>query len=208
MPEEEKRGDALNNSKLPSWLQHIKGSWPVILISVVVSVVVTLGTVARTTGEGLQALGFIKSDALKLAEASAISNFSDNLTRMAWSRLYWADLYAARVKNKAAKEDIDQAWRAYIDSAAQWNANLMINIVGLERFYTTEKSIYFETQIQSVTFVGLDNVMGALRRNQDFEGTHIAEIFKRTKEARNELYGFVRCIAPRQPGVEKQPLAC
>jgi hypothetical protein len=92
----------------------------------------------------LERLDFIKSPTLRLAENTARSNFSERLTRMAWRRLYWGRLAAQRIKDEAPLTDIDAAWTAYINSAADWNSEVMIFIVGLRRYYGVDRADYFE----------------------------------------------------------------
>ena len=54
-------------------------------------------------------------EAFVLAENTAKSNFSDQLARRAWLRLFWADNFRARVISRAPMSDIDSSWNAYID---------------------------------------------------------------------------------------------
>jgi multidrug efflux pump subunit AcrA (membrane-fusion protein) len=127
-------------------------------------------------------------------------------------RLYWADVYAARVKNKGTKEDVELAWRNYVDSSAQWNANLMVNIVGLERFYSAQKSLYFETEIQ-IAMAQLDAALSAVRRRQSVEteteaGQLAGQISTLTSEIRTKLYGFVRCFGPPNSAGERARTNC
>ena len=112
-------------------MTSLKSNWVVVVVSVLLSVVVAGADAAKKVRESLEAFGFAKSGELQLAEDTAKSNFSDNLTRAAWFRLYWADIYAARVQASAKAHDIDAAWTNYIEATAKWNAELMVNIVGL-----------------------------------------------------------------------------
>ena len=59
---------------------------------------------------------------------------------------------------------IDSSWNAYNDSDADWNANLMNTIVGLERYYGAKRSAQTEGKIQML-FPQLDNELAALRRS-------------------------------------------
>jgi hypothetical protein len=64
--------------------------------------------------------------------------------------LILADIFARRIQDGAANEQINESWRAYVSALIDWNADLLINIVGLETFYNAEKSSEFETLILSM----------------------------------------------------------
>jgi hypothetical protein len=91
-----------------------------------------------------------------LADNTAKSTFSDQLAQRAWRRLFWADNFRVRVVNRAPISDIDASWKAYIDTDADWNANIMISIVGLERYYGANRSAQLEGKVQEL-FQQLDD---------------------------------------------------
>lgn len=203
------RSKATQEGREPSWLKSLKSNWAIIVVSVVLSVIVTGADAAKKIRDGLEAFGFAKSEALELAESTAKSNFSDNLARAAWLRLYWADIYASRVQVNAKTQDVDAAWTMYIDATARWNADLMVNIVGVERFYGRPKSQRLEFDIQS-SFQKVDAAMGVLRRSeanmlgQAGIGTRV---FDPVSSTRILLYGFVRCFKEEKArSVEKPAL--
>ena len=101
-------------------MTSLKSNWVVVVVSVLLSVVVAGADAAKKVRESLEAFGFAKSGELQLAEDTAKSNFSDNLTRAAWFRLYWADIYAARVQASGEERLVvalnwDPGWRAQVD---------------------------------------------------------------------------------------------
>jgi hypothetical protein len=106
---------------------------------------------------------FKEPEAFVLAENTAKSAFSDQLAQRALRRIFWANNFIARVENHAPSADVDASWRAYIDADADWNANIMISIVGLERFYGTKRSSNLEGPIQD-DFKSLDDRLAQLRR--------------------------------------------
>ncbi len=150
---------------------------------------------------------FFRPDALVLAENNDRSRFSDSLIRLAWRRLFAADIYARRVADSAPWPLIDEAWRDYVSLLKDWNADLMINIVGLEKFYDRAKSETFETEIQNA-FRAVDEsvrsvyVSAYIRHRQrapaddpsNLDRGRIQEVFDKTGEARFALYVFVRCF--------------
>jgi hypothetical protein len=191
----------------PRWLASLKNNWAVVVASVVLSLLVTGADAAKKIRDGLEAIGWTKSEAFELAESTAKSNFSDNLARAAWLRLYWADVYARRVEASAKPQDIDAAWTNYIEATAKWNADLMVNIVGVERYYGRPKSQKFEFDIQG-SFQQVDTAMGKLR---GAEGNVAGQerigwpVHDRTASSRMLLYEFVRCFKQEKAGSTERP---
>ena len=156
-----------------------------------------------------------KPEAFVLAENTAKSTFSDQFAQRAWRRLFWADNFRARVINSAPMADIDASWKSYIDADADWNANIMISIVGLEHYYGAKRSQHLEGRIQAL-FQQLDEHLAALRRSNpmmtlrngpqpDDTRTADAAISARlakdvSDELKTELYVLVRCFAATDKG--------
>ena len=192
------------------WLRQLRLS----TFAVVCIAVGALVTQVTPIIEGLSRLydRYLKEpEAFVLADVSAKSAFSDQLAQCAWRRLFWASNFRARVVNEAPLADIDASWKAYIDADAEWNANLMIAIVGLDRFYDTKRSIHLEGTVQSL-FAALDDELAALRNSgvikalresrnpsdQEKESARLlSERVKAPSEKVNfELYALARCITP------------
>jgi len=125
---------------------------------------------------------FLKSPAMRLAENTARSNFSDNLTRMAWRRMHWGALAAKRVLDEASLADIDSAWSAYINATADWNAEVMIFIVGLDNYYGPKRRQYFEDSILPL-FVKFDGALGKVRRSQMMRKLRASQVPDETEKA-------------------------
>jgi hypothetical protein len=152
------------------------------------------------------------SETFVLAESSAKSVFSGQLSQRAWRRLFWAANFRARVINAAPIEDIDSSWKSYVDADADWNANIMISIVGLDRYYGRKRADQLEETIQNL-FVQLDDALARLRNSQMVRSIRAgrtptdqekAEAEGLAAQARDfaqrlnvELYVLVRCIAPK-----------
>jgi hypothetical protein len=115
------------------------------------------------------------------------------------------------VVNEAPISDIDSSWTAYIEADADWNANVMISIVGVDRYYGQARSVQLEHQILPA-FTQLDDNLAALRRSaavkairegrvptadQRSEVTSMATSAKNASDDLNVLlYSFIRCFAP------------
>jgi hypothetical protein len=150
-------------------------------------------------------------EAFVLADRSAKSTFSDQLAERAWRRMFWANNFRARVENVAPLTDIDASWKSYIDADADWNANIMIAIVGLRRYYDEKRSARLEGPIQTL-FANLDAQLASLRNSEVVralrEGRSAAdperqaakaasgEVVDALDKVNRELYALVRCIRP------------
>lgn len=193
----------------PRWLSRIKVSGPY-------AVAVAVGVLIAEGGNLADAVGKIYDrfkipEAFVLAETSAKSAFSDQLAQRAWRRLFWADNFRARVANSAPLADIDASWKSYIDADADWNANVMIAIVGIDKYYGARRSADLENNIQDL-FRQLDNELATLRRSdlikalqagqnptaeQTTDAKALSDRVGKTSDAlKTQLYILVRCFAP------------
>ena len=203
-----KSGGSVENE--PAWLGKLRRS----AFAVVLFAAGALVTEVTNVAEGLGKLYdhyYKEPQAFVLADRSAKSTFSDQLAQRAWRRLFWAGNFRLRVESIAPLADIDASWNSYIDADADWNANLMIAIVGLDHYYDAKRSARLEGTIQDL-FSMLDDELAKLRNaevvkalregrrpsDQEIETAKI--ISGRVKAASErvnvELYALVRCIAP------------
>jgi hypothetical protein len=136
-----------------------------IFVLFLIAIFLRIGDFIDFSRDTLQSFGLLKSQAFRLAEYTNRSNFTDNLTRMAWRRMHWGRLAARRVHDEAPLADIDSAWSAYINAAADWNAEVMIFIVGLDRYYDRTRRPYFEDNILPL-FAKYDEALGNVRRSK------------------------------------------
>jgi len=137
---------ATDNNNEPRWLGVVRRSWPV---AVLVAIVAMFGGI-KDVSEGFDRLLImlhLKPDALELARDTARGQFSDDLTRTAWKRLFWTRRYASAVEFKLSDAETTEIWKGYMGAVEEWNENLMINIMGLGRYYNLRKSSEFEDGI-------------------------------------------------------------
>jgi hypothetical protein len=135
--------------------------------------------------------------------------YRDRINRLPRAELYFIPNFRVRVVSRAPMSDIESSWNAYNDSDADWNANLMNSIVGLERYYGAKRSAQTEGKIQML-FLQLDDELAALRRSdivkelragkepdatQQADGVALAYgAAKTTETLRNQLYALARCF--------------
>lgn len=120
------------------------------VIILLVITIVSLGTMTEKL-DTILVFCHLKTDkVLALASETARGELSRNLVRLAWRRLHWARAAAFRIGADAPQADIEAAWIKYNDAAADWDAELMINIKGLADYYPhSGKREMFELEIQN-----------------------------------------------------------
>ena len=111
--------------RLVRWVSRARRAAIVVVGAVLITAIVKFVALAELVKKVTDYLEFTQSPALRLAENTAKSDFSDRLTRMAWRRLYLARLFAQRVVDEAPLGEIDSAWSTYINASADWNAELI-----------------------------------------------------------------------------------
>jgi hypothetical protein len=195
----------------PRWLHRLKQSTLVIAAGFAGALLASGFEFADKVLRITDRLQYTSSEALTLARESEKSKFSDALIRGAYRRLMLADIFARRVQDNAASAQIEEIWKSYVAALIDWNADLMINIVGLETFYGTEKSNEFET-VTLPMFINLDNAMRSLYLSRaaqiaipdppamlDKVRGSAQAVFDRSLELRDHLYVFIRCFKQGQP---------
>jgi hypothetical protein len=204
-----------NDPQELSWIRRAKSS-PIALL--VTALVAFLGWLALAVENGGKIWDrFSTPQAFVLAENTAKASFSEQLVQRAWRRLFWARLFTSGVAHKVTIEDINDAWKHYIDADADWNANVMLSIVGLETHYDMNRSRNLEFGILPA-FASLDKILAELRRSETVE--HIRdgkEVTASEMEVVNRLvtcsesatwllneqfYMLSRCFAPDDPSMK------
>jgi hypothetical protein len=90
----------------------------------------------------------VRPNALRLAEDDAKGQFSRNLTRAAWRRLFWMRRFVLAAQADFPEQEKNETWAAYLKALEEWNSDLMVNILTLEKYYGAEKGAEFESSIQ------------------------------------------------------------
>jgi hypothetical protein len=86
----------------------------------------------------------LRENALSLTKDGQRDDMSRQLTQIAWQRMSRAMSYLTRVKGCRSEAEQNDAWNRYIDS---WNTNVMVFILGVERYYGHTKSLVFENDL-------------------------------------------------------------
>jgi hypothetical protein len=205
------------------WISKLQRSSVFVLGALIGGAAVTLLGVSDKVLNITDRLKLTTSEALVAAQETAKSNFSDHLMRNAFQRIFLAQIYAQRVADKAGQSDVDEAWRSYIQSLIEWNADLMIYIVGLKIHYGEAKSLEFEDRIQN-DFRALDaavrclhlallnptrvpdksdgpppELVGTDRCSDNTPAMLTSSVLRQVDLVRGSMYIFVTCLQPPDP---------
>lgn len=143
------------------WLRSLKGS--TLGLSVTAIAGILIGAAATTDAvDKLLIWGGLKPNALELAQDDARGRFSRDITRAAWRRLFLMRRLLLAFRSDFLEDEKDEIWRSYLKSLEEWNSDLMVNILSLQRYYGTEKRDQFERQIQG-QFGRIHNCLESLR---------------------------------------------
>jgi hypothetical protein len=157
-----------------------------------------LGGIASTT-EAVDKIAIwvgIRPNALQLARDHEKAQFSRELTKAAWSRLFLMRRYLLGAKNNYGEAQREKEWERYLTALDEWNRDLMVNILSLQQLYGTSKRREFEERIQPA-FGHLHDCLEALRHpSSDWQcplsaTRDIAAIEKGMDRLNAQLYCFV-----------------
>ena len=167
------------------------------------SIVILLATIVAGAAEAVQhgsdllvAVGLKQEKTLELARDTAKAEFSRRLVEAAWRRVFWTRNFVRRVELGRPPAELDYSWNKYLDSVADWSANIMVNINGLEQYYPgTDKPSQFDAVQRK--FLALEDVLVTLRSS---EPRSSAQMIPRAKslidEINTDLYFFALNRAP------------
>jgi hypothetical protein len=177
---------------------------PIFSVVVFIAILVTgVSEVVKHGSDLLITTGLKQEKTLELANATAKADFSRRLVELAWRRLFWTRNFVRRVELKRSPAELDYSWNKYLDTVADWSADIMVNINGLELFYAgTDKPSQFEA-IQT-KFLALEDLLVDLRTTQQETGSEtIAKIKGAVDELNTDLYFFALNKYP--PGIKHGP---
>jgi hypothetical protein len=146
MSEQPKSESSAGEGSEPKWMSTLRRSWPVAILVTLVAVFAGIKDISEGYEKLLVTL-HLKPAALDRAQDTARGQFSDNLTRAAWKRLFWTRRYASSIEFKMSEADIAEIWEGYMAAVEEWNDNIMVNILGLRHYYGNMKRIEFEDGI-------------------------------------------------------------
>jgi hypothetical protein len=114
----------------------------------------------------LTRFGFAKEKTLELATENAKGELSRKLVALASRRIFWTRNYYKRVELDRPVEELDQAWMKYVDTVADWSADLITNSNAMTEYYAnTDKPAQFNRIHKE--FKDLEGGMIALRTSEE-----------------------------------------
>jgi hypothetical protein len=129
------------------WFKRIKQSSLGVTIAAVAGLLV--GMAATTDSiDKLSVWVGLKPNALQLAKESEKAQFSRDLTRLAWQRMFSMRRYVLALKENYSEGERSKEWEKYLSVLEIWNRELMVNILSLDQYYGSSKRDEFEGVIQ------------------------------------------------------------
>lgn len=163
-----------------------------------VAIAGVLGGIASTT-EAVDKITIwvgLKPNALQLARDHEKTQFSRDLTRAAWGRLFLMRRYLTGAQNNFSDAQREKEWERYSNALDEWNRDLMVNILLLQQLYGASKRKEFEERIQPA-FGDLHRCLESLRHpSADLQcplsaSKDLAAIEKAINRLNAQLYCFV-----------------
>ena len=87
----------------------------------------------------LASVGLIQEKTLQLAADNAKGDFSRQLIDLAWRRLFWSRNYVEKVHLRRPQSELDYSWNKHLDTVADWSAEYMVNVNGMEKFIRIQR---------------------------------------------------------------------
>jgi hypothetical protein len=192
-----------STTQFEKWVSRIKNHKVLAAVLIIGIAVITLANFTDAVGKIL-VFAKLRPDALTLARDSTRDEFSRQLTRSAWKRLFWSRVYLTRMKLGASQQEREEAWRKLLESAEDWNVNAMIDIDGLDYYYGSKKTQQFEVSIQpqfDAITTSIRNIRYAvIQKGEEAPEAEIKRIEDLIDSLNVELYVFVRGFrAPTSP---------
>jgi hypothetical protein len=131
-----------------TWIERLKTSTYVVVLAAAAAFIVTTADVTDAIDKILVWTGVQKPDALRLAEDDRRGQFSREVTRTAWRRLFWMRRVLMAQQYNFPQDEKNKTWDTYIEVLDKWNSELMSNIIGVGQYYP-DKVKLFENDIQS-----------------------------------------------------------
>lgn len=142
--------------------QNNKYSSTLILIGIII---ISFSKVVDSGDSIARKLGLIKT--YNVDASTNRGQFSSQLVKNGWNRMYWIRSYTERIRLKAKEEDLEKAWDKYMDATEVWSSNIMNYYLGLEEYYPdNSKRVQLQYDIQPL-FIKVHKIMVTLRYKSD-----------------------------------------
>jgi hypothetical protein len=130
------------------WVRKIRHSnWGLSLIAIAL-VITNLGNVFEGADKIVHFVWKKPDAALEIYRADEVTRFSRELTRLFYSRLLATRRYLTYVQRDYPPDQQSKAWERYAAVFEDWNREIMVNILGLQQIYGTQKRNQFESILQ------------------------------------------------------------
>lgn len=131
---------------LPKWRPRIRDLGMAILGAISFSIVDNIGKAFDVWDKAQIAFGW-KADSLDIARAEEKERFTRDLLQLAYRRVHAIRDYTDLAIAGRPTAELDEAWRTYQTARGDWDQRLMVNVLGVEKWYGTAKSRLLEDEI-------------------------------------------------------------
>lgn len=201
---------------LPKWRPNWRDLGIALFGALSFSIVDNVGKVFDVWEKTQIAFGW-KADSLDIARADEKERFTRELLQLAYRRVHAIRDYTDLAIAGRGAPELDEAWRAYQAARGEWNQRLVVNVLGVEKWYGTAKSRVLEDDIEALfeqtywcmndlRFFGnkdLDDVASSCKRSTASGGapTDTSAILLRslTNQLLRRLYCFAAGIQAELP---------
>jgi hypothetical protein len=192
----------------PNWLDRLRAS-PMGLAATAVAAVLVGAAATTEAADKLMILSGFKPNALQVSEEDARGRFSRDLTRSAWRRLFWTRRVLLSAEAEFPEQEKNDIWASYMKAVDDWNSDLMVNIIQLQRYYGPEKRGQLEGGIQ-LQFGRIHYCLEALRHPEGKVKCQLSanRDLKAYEAAVDRLNADLYCFASGLPEKNAPPGSC
>ncbi|WP_424361368.1 hypothetical protein [Methylocystis parvus] len=153
------------NKDEAEWFKRLRTSPLGLSVTAIGLILIGVGSFSDSIDKVLVSVG-LRPNALRLAEDDARGQFSRELARSAWRRLFWMRRLVLSEKANFPEAEKSETWAAYLKSLEDWNAELMVYIMTIKKYYGDAKALEFQRDVQS-KFGKIHYCLEAVRHRTD-----------------------------------------
>lgn len=175
-------------------LERLQKSWAFAWVAAAMLALSQLKDATEGFDRLMVAVG-LKPDALSLAASSEKGAFARDFSEVAWRRIYWARVVIGRIERKWSKDEISEAYKAYVQASETWATKMMTFVTYTERFHGTSKAVQLESSVVKA-MNDLAEQVASLRHADQPSAASLVSAHKSVDLANEACYHFVRGISP------------